>query len=82
MDLCEFETSLIYRVGSKPARVTQRKPCLENKTNEHIQKLEREFRCKRSRTEEVGNSLCSDWLPHAPRGPLFVLGQVRQTSLG
>ena len=28
-DLCEFKVSLVYRVSSRTARATQKKPCLE-----------------------------------------------------
>jgi hypothetical protein len=30
-DLCEFEASLVYRVSSRTAKVTQRNPVLKNK---------------------------------------------------
>ena len=47
--LCEFETSLVYRMSSRTARsIAQRSPILkENKTNE--QKRERERRRKGGR---------------------------------
>jgi len=31
VDFCEFETSLVYRVSSRPSRATQRNPVLKNK---------------------------------------------------
>lgn len=31
MDLLEFQASLIYRLGSRTSRATQRKPVLKNK---------------------------------------------------
>ena len=34
MDLCEFETSLVYRVSSVTARSTQKNPVSKNKTKQ------------------------------------------------
>ena len=38
MDLCEFQASLIYRVNSRTARATQRKPVLKKQTNKQTNK--------------------------------------------
>jgi hypothetical protein len=32
-DLCEFKTSLVYRLSSKTARTTQRNPASKKQTN-------------------------------------------------
>lgn len=34
-DLCELKANLVYKVGSRIARATQRNPVLKNKTNKN-----------------------------------------------
>jgi hypothetical protein len=36
VDHCEFKASLVYRMSSKIARVTQRNPVLKNKTKQNL----------------------------------------------
>jgi hypothetical protein len=36
--ISEFEASLVYKVGSRTARATQRNPVSKNKTNKQKQK--------------------------------------------
>ena len=47
-DLCEIEASLVYRVGSRTARTTQRNPVLNTKQNNNkIEKIEKEEKNQR-----------------------------------
>jgi hypothetical protein len=40
-DISEFEASLVYRVSSRTAKATQRKPCLEKQTNKRTHVLKK-----------------------------------------
>jgi len=39
MDLCEFKTSLVYRVSSKTARATQRNPISKKNENKYKKEM-------------------------------------------
>ena len=39
MDLCEFETSLVYKENSRTARGVTEKPCLKNKNKKQTKKI-------------------------------------------
>ena len=44
VDLCEFQTSLVYRAGSRTARVTQRNPEGRKERKEGRKKRKREIK--------------------------------------
>jgi hypothetical protein len=53
--LCEFKASLVYRVSSRTARATQRKPVVGNKTD-----VEQWFSASKAATLSFGSSGCGD----------------------
>jgi hypothetical protein len=52
-DLCEFEASLVYRVSSRTARVTQRNPVSEKHQRDRDRETETETETERDRDRQI-----------------------------
>jgi hypothetical protein len=48
--ISEFEASLVYRVNSRTASTTQRKPVSKNKTNKQTNKKQKQTKNKKQKT--------------------------------